>query len=284
LGIFQPPGGGGESIAIKLHQESAPGEPFIQIDGPLMDPELLDSALMPLLNRLSDSEKSLGTVLLKEISHTSVDSQRRLDSLLASFPDRLRLIAIADLRDQEIAYPTNSEDLIPRDEQTSGIIVPELMDRLDSVQVICQPLSRRVNDIHLIAGALLDRQQASGQSTAERISRPALDAMVNYPWPRNFSELEDAIIHACRTAVSESIRLEDLPLSIRSYRSPAPKNTIKPLPLDDALALHEQQLLTEAMEQAGGNRSEAARQLGISRSRLIRKLDQDSNREGRSST
>ncbi len=55
IGFFGPPGSGGESIAARIHQLSAPGEPIVTVDGPLMDAELLDATVVPLINQLVNS-------------------------------------------------------------------------------------------------------------------------------------------------------------------------------------------------------------------------------------
>ena len=70
--------------------------------------------------------------------------------------------------------------------------------------------------------------------------------------------------------------MEHLPLAIRSYRSgdnPASQK-LRRVSLDDAVARFEMRLIDEAIEATGGNRAEAARRLGISRARLLRKIDE----------
>ena len=102
--------------------------------------------------------------------------------------------------------------------------------------------------------------------------------LVIYPWPRNYEELDEAIRHAARTATGQSIAVEHLPLAIRSYRpGQNPSLSKSPnVPLDQAVQRYELRLIHEAIEAAGGNRAEAARQLGISRARLLRKIDEES--------
>ncbi len=128
----------------------------------------------------------------------------------------------------------------------------------------------------MLATAMLDARHAAGEATAERLSRPALDALVIYPWPRDFEELQEAIRHAARTAPGQSIGVEHLPLVIRSYRpgegTAFSRSTT--VSLDDAVQRYELRLINEAIEISGGNRAEAARRLGISRARLLRKIDE----------
>jgi DNA-binding NtrC family response regulator len=161
------------------------------------------------------------------------------------------------------------------DEESSGGICAELIEILSSLTIVSQPLSSRVKDIPLLATAMLDWRHAAGEGTAERLSRAALDALVVYPWPRNHDELDEAIRHAVRTATGNSIAVEHLPLAIRSYRPGQPllsKGAM--ISLDDAVQRYELRLINEAIQAAGGNRAEAARQLGISRARLLRRIEE----------
>jgi transcriptional regulator with PAS, ATPase and Fis domain len=122
---------------------------------------------------------------------------------------------------------------------------------------------------------MLDTRHAAGEGPAERINRAALDALVVYPWPHNYEELENAIRHSIRTATGSVIASEHLPLAIRSYQPGSTPKRAKhtKLSLDDAIQRYELRLITEALESADGNRAEAARRLGISRARLIRRLE-----------
>ena len=285
IGLIEPSGGGADVLARHIHQVSASGEPLIQIDGPLMDAELLDSAVMPLLNRLSDSESALGSILCRQLDQTSPATQMRLFSLMESFPKRLRLLATWGSSSANPIETAKGINLEPSSEERPNPICREIGCLLETIQIPIEKLSDRVEDLHSMAQALLGRHRVTGKITADRISRPALDAMVNYPWPNNLIELEESIRFASNNSVGEAIQIEDLPLSIRSYQVPLPQNTRRFLPLDVLVRKYEESLIIEAMESANQNRAEAARKLGISRSRLIRKLDQlesDAKVKGRS--
>jgi len=272
VNLFQSSGGGAELLATHVHQRSAPGEPLIRIDGPLMDAELLDASVMPLINRLSDSESATGSILFNQLNRTSLPTQQRLLSLLESYPNRLRLIAICETVPQLTNHKTLSDE--PRSPtHSSEVIDPRLSDLLDTIQITLAMLSARVEDLQLIAMAILGQYRVTGRFSAERISRPALDALVYYPWPNNFHELEETIRYASQNAIGEAIRVEDLPLSVRSFRPSSPKVKKQIQSLDEQVKQYEKSLLYEAMNAANQNRAEAARSLGISRSRLLRKLD-----------
>jgi len=100
-----------------------------------------------------------------------------------------------------------------------------------------------------------------------------MEMLLTYRWPGNVRELRTAIEHAVVLSRSEKIAVRDLPAWVRS---PAPetkaagneavKNTL-------SVAEGEKQLISRALQECQGNRSEAARRLGISRRNLYRKLE-----------
>ena len=139
-----------------------------------------------------------------------------------------------------------------------------------------ESLASRTEDIPLIASALVDTRHVSNVGPAERLNRAALDRLTLYPWPTNFEELDAAIRHAMSTCAGPAIGPEHLPLAIRSYRphEPVPAKESLDQNLDQAMERFELRMIKSAIEAAGGNRSEAARRLGISRARLLRRLDE----------
>ena len=160
------------------------------------------------------------------------------------------------------------------DETNPRGVIRELAEVLSALTVVIEPLASRVEDVTVLAAALLDDRRAKGDVSCERFSRAALDALVVYPWPRDFDELAEAVDHAAGRGSGAAIGVEHLPLAIRSYRpseSSAAAHATQ-TPLDDAVARYELRLINAALEAADGNRAEAARQLGISRARLLRKI------------
>lgn len=269
--IFSPPGCFAESVASSIHHSLATGEPDTTIDGPLMDAELLDASLGGLAHHLGESDSTTATAILLGLEETPLEAQLRLVEWIERFDDRLRLIALSTPA-PKLADPETDSTLI-EDELAAGV-VPSLADLLCASSISLSSLAQRVEDIPIVATAFLDRRRAAGESTADRISRAALDALLLYPWPDNLRELDQAIRHAARSCRSDSIGVEHLPLAIRSYRPneeiPLAKQT---LDLDQAVASFESELIQRTLDAADGNRAEAARRLNISRARLLRKLD-----------
>jgi DNA-binding NtrC family response regulator len=169
--------------------------------------------------------------------------------------------------------PNPELDVFPEALLPVGITSP-LADHLCGLTLRLHPLADRVVDLPMIATAMLDRRRAGGDGLADRFARAALDAMVIYPWPDNFRELDQTIRHAMRSCPGQVIGLEHLPLAIRSYRpnESVPKQQ-QSIDLDQVVAQFESDLIREALESSEGNRAEAARKLNISRARLLRKLE-----------
>lgn len=275
--IDSPPGCFAESVATLVHQRSSPSEPVATIDGPLMDAELLDASLGVVIHHLADSDQTTATAIVKGIDETPPEAQQRLKEILIQFGDRLRLIAIAS-RFPRTMKPRSEESPPDTDvffeEPLSVGIDCALADRLCGLRIGLSSLAERVEDIPMITTSLLDRRRVAGEGTADRLARAALDALVIYPWPDNFRELDQSIRHATRTCPGQVIGLSHLPLAIRSYRpnksTPADQQEID---LDQAIADYESRLIRRMVNATDGNRAEAARRLNISRPRLLRKLE-----------
>ncbi|WP_442509575.1 helix-turn-helix domain-containing protein [Novipirellula sp. SH528] len=276
IGFFGPPGCSYESIAQRIHQQSAPREAIAIVDGPLMDPELLDASIVPAVNQLANSADAKATVLVRGLDEMPLDAQRHLVQLIGTFNDRLRLLGLC--RDHAMLHA--SADVDTHDD-VMGIKRPErqldaaIADLLASLTVTIEPLATRVEDIPLLAAALVDAHHAAGDGVGERLSRAAIDALVIYPWPNNFEELDAAMRHAVRSATRDSIGPENFPLAIRSFRpgDTLSRRKVQSVSLDEMLEAFELKMIKSAVEASDGNRAAAARLLGITRSRLLRRID-----------
>lgn len=275
--LIGPRGCGSEAIARVIHRGGAAQptdptsltNPIVTVDGPLMDAELLDATIAPAIHLLAEEPHARVTLLVRGIDQTAGDAQDRLNRLAEEHGQRLRLLVL------------QSAASASRDRGAAGIH-PALATRVSVLQIDVPPLAARCEDIPVIATALLDNRRATGEGTADRFSRAALDALVLYPWPENVEELDAAVRQAVRSCRASAIQPEHLPLAVRSYqpRSPGHSAARSMLNLDRTLARVEQQLIERAVQQAEGNRAEAARLLGISRARLLRRMEESSAEEG----
>ena len=272
ISIVGPLGCGGEAIARRIHANrlastaaaKVANEPLIAIDGPLMDAELLDASLSPAAAHLGGTsvaeKRPLVTLLIRGLDETPLDVQQRLEQFIVEHPGSIRLIGLLFKSVQQAA--------------TEEKLIAALVVRLEVLTIRIESLASRPEDIALIASAMVDTRHAANAGPAERLNRAAMDRLTLYPWPANFDELDAAVRHAMSTCTSAAIGPEQLPLAIRSYRpnEPMPAKDLLQQGLDQAMERFELRMIKAAIESASGNRSAAARQLGISRARLLRRL------------
>ncbi len=140
----------------------------------------------------------------------------------------------------------------------------DLLFRLRQAAFRIPPLRERIGDLpELLRGFARDAGRRHGRRV-RGITGPALAALNAYAWPGNVRELRDAVTFAVAMAPGDEIRLEDLPEHVRS--ASRPRGTFV------TLEEHEQRYVAEVLAAAGGNKSEAARILGITRKTLYEKL------------
>jgi len=150
----------------------------------------------------------------------------------------------------------------------------DLYFRLRVVEITLPPLRARREDIPLLAHAFLREFAQENAKPVKELTPEAMEALMNYSWPGNVRELRTAIERAVVLCRGERITLRDLPAEVRQQTAPVIAATTKPvLPLGDlSVKEAEKQLIIRALEECGGNRTLAAKRLGISRRTLHRKL------------
>lgn len=272
-----PQGGGGEWLAQLIHYQSQTNQSLvtkqqvhfgkrelIKVAGSLMDAELFDATTGGLVNQLLDDPTANACLLVLDLDQMPHEAQERLALLLHNHLDRVRVLSTTQLPASELAVK----------------LLTDLASQLGMIEIYVPTLGERIEDLPMMATAMLQRRQSSGETSATQIARDALDRMILYPWPRNYEELDAAIRNAARQCRGETIHIEHLPLAIRSFGSTAAEGLVneqkqtKIVPLDQALADAEKQFIELALERAGGNRAAAARLLEISRGRLLRRIEQ----------
>jgi two-component system response regulator AtoC len=159
----------------------------------------------------------------------------------------------------------------------------DLFYRLNVVQIQIPPLRERKEDIPLLATSFLREISQRDGKAFRSLSPEAMDALLRYRWPGNVRELKGAIDSGVTLATGPQITLRDLPSSVRGDGLEADRQVE---PKVDQMNLHQSEirLIMRALGESGGNRTEAAKRLGISRRTLHRRLrelnlpDQDGER------
>jgi len=154
-----------------------------------------------------------------------------------------------------------------------GAFREDLLFRLRVVEIHLPPLRERVEDIPLLAQAFLREFARENDKPVTKISPEAMDVILRHSWPGNVRELRTAIEHAVVLCKSDRITPRDLPPSARNAGG-IPTRAAAAKPAANDLSVHEaeKQLIIRALKETNGNRTLAAKKLGLSRRTLYRKL------------
>ncbi len=278
-------GTGKELIARAIHANSSRRNgPLITVNCAALSETLLESELFGhekgafsgadkrREGRFMQADK--GTIFLDEIGETSAAMQAKL---LRAIQER-EIQRVGSDRvlhvDVRIVAATN-RDL--RDEVEAGRFREDLYYRLNVMTLPVPPLRGRAEDIPLLAMHFLSRFAEANRKTAKGFTPQAMDLLLKYGWPGNVRELENAVERAVVLMAGDFATERELPLSvIQAYASQGPElDQGRPQPGPAAiqpLEEVEREAILAALEVTGGNKTEAARQLGITRKTLLAKL------------
>jgi two-component system response regulator HydG len=278
--IWGESGTGKELVARALHQRGPRrAGPFVAINCAAVPETLLESELFghvrgAFTDARSDRKGLLeqacgGTLLLDEIGDLPPGAQAKL---LRVLEDR-RVRPLGGARELPIdvrVIAATHRDLEGLVEQ--GSFREDLLFRIHVVRLDLPPLRARGNDVLLLAQDFLERLSARDPGPARRFSRSAAEKLLAYDWPGNVRELRNCIEHAVALARGEEIGVEDQPDRIRAHRASqlvlATQSPTELLPLEQV----ERRYILHVLETVGGNRTQAARVLGLDRKTLYRKL------------
>lgn len=194
-----------------------------------------------------------GTVFFDEIAELSLPLQVKLLRFLQE-REIERIGARQRVRIDTRVIAATNKDL--KAEVTAGRLREDLYFRLSVVTMVLPPLRERGEDVGLLAAEFL-RRDCRKYRRELQFSVAALDAILQYPWPGNIRELENAVQRAVILTVSPFIEPSDLGIETRT----PPQR----LSLREARNRVERQVIIEALTRSNGNISHAASELGISR-------------------
>jgi len=273
--VYGESGTGKELIARALHEQSNRSRnPFIQLSCAALPETLLESELFgyekgaftgaadskPGRFELADS----GTLFLDEIGDISLTVQVKLLRVLEQMSFE-RLGGSKTLSVDIRLIGATNRDLPSMVKE--GEFREDLFYRLNVIPITLPPLRERRGDIKLLAQHFLSRFSTDKELSAE--SQKLLD---DYHWPGNVRELQNTIERATILSRGKIIGPDDLPAEIRQGVSLS-SDAIR-LPAEGvALEKVERELITQALERTGGNRTKAAELLGISRHTLLYRIE-----------
>ena len=214
-----------------------------------------------------------GTLFLDEVGDMPLQTQAKLLRVLQT-QEVLRVGALSPRKvDVRVVAATN-RDL--RAMMSEKIFREDLYYRLAMVELKTPPLAERREDLPLLTRHFLERFATQYRKDVRGITWRAQALLARHSWPGNVRELENVIGGSCMMAAGETIDIADLPEYLRERRASAPQDPIpgsaEQEPDSVSLDGQERQLLAAALEKSGGNQSQAARLLHISRDRLRYKM------------
>jgi two-component system response regulator HydG len=211
-----------------------------------------------------------GTVFLDEIGDIPLSMQVKL---LRAIQEReiQRIGSDRPIRiDVRIIVATNRN---LEQEVKNGRFREDLFYRLNVIHIRIPSLKERTEDIPLLAQHFLTRYAQKNRKAFKGFTPVAMDALMKHPWPGNVRELENAVERAVILSMGQYISGKDLPVDVmKNYRpddgSPDNVPELGGKSLDEVEAM----ALIQTLKQTGGNKSEAARQLNITRTTLNNKI------------
>lgn len=279
--LIEGESGTGKELAAKALHRNSPraSKPFVAINCAAIPETLLESDLFghergAFTGAATQKKGRLevadgGVVFLDEIGELApalqvkllrVLQEREFDRVGGTHPIKvdIRLIAATN-RDLDEAVK-------------QGAFRQDLYYRLAVVRLTMPPLRERREDIPMLTRHFVQKHAKKCKVKAKPISREAMAALVNYEWPGNIRELENAIERALVMGSSDMVLLEDLPESLLEQNAPEEMPEGKYQSSVKQLKKH---LILDAVAQTGGNYVEAAQILGVHPNylhRLIRNL------------
>jgi PAS domain S-box-containing protein len=267
--IYGESGTGKELVAKAIHDAGPRRErPFIKVNCAALNESLLESELFGHVkgaytgahkDRAGRFESAGdGDIFLDEIGDLPMATQVKLLRVLEDkvvervgdhrpIPVRARIIT---------ATNRDLPELVSR-----GQFRQDLYYRINVIPISIPPLRERREDIALLASHFFRRSQMKSGKRVRGISREAMDRITRHPWPGNVRELRSAFEYALVACKTDMIEARDLPADIFSRPEVCLPGEVAGGSIDDI----KRERLRKALQEAGGNRSEAARILGISR-------------------
>ncbi len=277
-------GTGKEVVARAIHQNSArSGRPFIILNCAALPPELLESELFGhergaftgavAQKRGKFEAADGGTIFLDEIGELPLSLQPKLLRVLQEHTFE-RVGGTASIHaDVRVIAATNRplEDAV---EQKT--FRADLFYRLNAFTVRLPPLRERRSDIFPLAEYFLARYAQKNRLALTGLATEAIVALQNYSFPGNVRELEHLIERAAVKAGGRAITAGLIQEELAREKSAAPgvfdARAAEATPFHEAVSLWERHLIQQALRASHGNKSDAARRLGIHRRLLYEKL------------
>jgi two-component system response regulator HydG len=289
-------GTGKELLANLIHFNSGREDhPYVKLNCGAIPETLLESELFGhekgaftdarALRRGRFEEANGGTLFLDEVGEMSLSAQVRLLRVLQD--GEFTRVGGSDVIKTDVRVVAASNVDLKRAVDL-GTFRQDLFYRLSVFPVTLPPLRERPEDIHPLVIHFLEHYKQKTGRFISGMSKDALQALITYQWPGNVRELENAIERAVIIASGRQIELEDLPEAIskialeerdrikveRAKAASEGRTTTFEVTVPSSMEEIERQAIEATLDYTEGDKSHAARALGIGRKTLYRKLEQ----------
>ena len=286
--LIQGESGTGKELAAQaIHALSGrPKQKFVAVHCAALSPQLLESELFghergaftgAVERRVGRFEQANGgTIFLDEIGEIDAATQVKLLRVLGEDRSFERVGGNAPIKvDVRLVAATNKDlgKLV-----AEGKFRDDLYFRLSVVQVTMPPLRQRKEDIPLLVRAFLKSFAEENGKPAPEISPEAMEALLRYDWPGNVRKLRNVIENVVVMTAGPRVGLRNIPTEVREAATGGGTlSSARYIPVRGSrFNLHETEhrLILQALEDTGGNVTQAAKKLGISRRTLHRKINE----------
>lgn len=268
-------GTGKELVARAIHQASHRNEfPFIAVNCAGLTESLVASQLFghkrgAFTGAVSDQQGLIeaaegGTLFLDEIGDIPLTVQTSLLRVLQEW--EITRLGESRLRKVDVRVLAATHHNLAND-VSAGTFRADLLYRIRVGRVLLPGLRERREDIPLLISHFLNQYRATTGRPVEAVSNEALRLLMAYAWPGNVRELKHAIEFAVIRCPQTIIRPQDLPPEVLNQDERIPMVLPEEIPLEN-----EKEQILSVLKRTGGNRSAAAKLLGIARLTLYRRM------------
>ncbi|HEX5442424.1 MAG TPA: helix-turn-helix domain-containing protein [Pirellulales bacterium] len=261
--VLGPPGSGREHVARAIHygDGAAQAGPLVPLASELLDAELLSATLHTLMKPAPDLRRP-ATLMLGNVDAMPAAAQLELARFLVGGRFAARVVSTAREPLAGLA--------------SRGAFRPDLACLLNTLTIELPALAKRPEDLPLAAQWFLEQANARSPKQIGGFSAEALDQLSGYAWPGDLGELESIVNESHARAETHEITPRDLPprLVLAAEAAARPRKPDESVVLEEFLGQIERELIERAMKRAKGNKTKAARLLGLTRPRLYRRLVQ----------
>jgi len=288
-------GTGKEVIAQAIHELSPRvNKPFIKVSCAALPETLLEAELFgyergAFTGAIARKEGRFeladgGTLFLDEIGEVSPTVQVKLLRVL-QVGEFERLGGTKTIRADVRLIAATNMNLLEAVERKA--FREDLFSRLNVITLTLPPLREREGDIPLLSHHFLEIFKKKNNKEVKGFTREALEVMLQYPWPRNVRQLENAIERAVVLTKGEMIVPEDLPPEIlKAVEMPMTREAALmdekkiSISLGTPLEAIERRVIEETLRHSRGDKNVASKILGISARTIYRKIEEDKKEEG----